>query len=320
MTTSRISSRLLALALASGLMCSAHALTVTKNAGATTPVLSDFSAVFANHPTKIGYGPSKSNGMFLETFRTQCPAGSKVSAANFSITVQRGQGDSGNDGLAFWDNQVAAFSTHIWGNEPQNATKTLSYNLASLPAVGAPVLANNGMGLGLVGDGDFSFSVQDDTSVLSATLEYSCEGPPKKGLTFVIQSQNAVTGMATAACQLAGQPDCNPYQGDQMCTAALPVLCMNRLNLKNPTGNPEPQRWSGAVIATTPDVAPSAANLTTKAQVDAYCVAQFGPNWTVADFHAGGGWKFGAYGAYGDEKKRAWVNIKDQPNGNCWTQ
>ncbi len=319
---------------------SAQAITVSKNSGATTPNLLDFAAAFANHPNKSGYQNTTLDRMFVETFRATCPQGQKVSAANFSITVRKltqGANRGDNDALAFWDTQTQIFNTYLWAaTDAPGTTKTLNYDISALPgatgvngnpSVGNGVISSPGNGLGLLSDFDFSFSVQDDTSVLAATLEYKCDGGSpgggKKGLTFGQYPLHAVSGIATAACQGQPGPACNASQGDQFCATALPVLCMKPSSLQNPTSNTaDPQHWSGNVIATTPAVSPTAMPWTHKSQVDAYCVAQFGAGWVVADFHAGQnqGWKFGAYGHVGDATKRSWVNIRDQANGNCWDQ
>lgn len=310
--------------------CAVDAAGVSKNTGPTTPTLSDFSPAFANHPNKAGYNTTTPDQMFVETFRTPCAQGQKVTAAHFSITVRKltqGANRGDNDALAFWDNQTAPFNTYLWAaSDAPGTTKTLNFDIASLPPAGGGVIASPGNGMNLLSDYDFSFSVQDDTSVLSASLEYTCgdaTGGGKKGLTFGQYPHHPVSGIATAACQGQPGPDCNPYQGDQFCTVTLPMLCMKPSGLPNPASNTtDPQHWSGNVIATTPSVSPAALGWTHKSQANAYCAAQFGTGWVIADFHAGQnqGWKFGAYGNVGDAAKRSWVNVKDQSNGNCWDQ
>jgi len=144
----------------------------------------------------------------------------------------------------------------------------------------------------------------------------------RKGMTWGVYPAHPVSGIATVACQ--GQPggNCNAYQGDTSCSVPVPVLCMKVSGLPNPASNTQdPQHWSGNVIATTPAVAPASMPLGSVAQVNGYCAAQFGPGWVVADFHAGSGWKFGAYGNVGQPgRSRFWVNIRDQPAANCWSQ
>ena len=78
--------------------------------------------------------------------------------------------------------------------------------------------------------------------------------------------------------------------------------------------------WAGGVVATTQPVAGS--TFGTIAAANAYCAAQFGANWRVAEFHDGWGWNFLAYGgtvsAPSVPSARFWVDIYDQPQGTCW--
>ena len=336
---------------------------VVKNSGATTPNPADFSPTFNGHPNQVGYNHAGSDGMFRETFRTACEKGQKPIRALFTIKVKKlsqGRGGGDNDALAFWDGPaVPVFNTFLWtAADPAGTVKTLSYPLGTLPAVNASLGIINsvnsgtgGDGMGLLADGDFSFSVQDDTSVLEASLEYACGAgsgggidPNKKGMTWGVYPHDPVTGTANVACQ--GQPAspiqsgaCDPYNGDTPASMQLPVLCflgprpgvqppgpLTSL-LPNPVPNAaplsDPAFWSGGVIATTPPMSPSAQNWQHRSQVDSYCASQFGPGWALADFHAGQGkgWKFGAYGHVGPAgTQRFWVNIRDQANGNVWDQ
>lgn len=332
----------------------ALAATISKNAGPTSPLLSDFSAAFAGHPNKVGYAQNTTDGMFIETFKAACQPGQRVVSAKFTIQVRKltqGPNRGDNDAMAFWQgsSNPPSFNTYLWTTtDGPGTTKTLTFDLGSLPPAGNGVIQSMGNALGTLNDGTFSFSVQDDTAVLGASLVYECGGrviadggvvgtqtgtaggptvldsgaSARKGMTWGLYPHHPVSGIATVSCQ--GQPgtDCNAYQGDQMCTVALPVLCMKPSGLPNPASNTQdPQHWSGNIIATTPAVAPAAVPLGTLAQVNAYCAAQFGPGWVVADFHAGTGWKFGAYGNVGNPgQTRFWVNIKDQPAANCWSQ
>lgn len=144
----------------------------------------------------------------------------------------------------------------------------------------------------------------------------------KKGMTWQKKAVNPVNGVVTVGCKFNGD-DCNPYKGDQMCTTALPMLCKKELNLPKPASVPNAgqyNRWSGNVIGTTKPVAPQSENINTKSQANAFCASEFGSGWKVAGFHDGRHWNFTAYGNFGTNVKRAWVNIKDQPNGNCWNQ
>jgi hypothetical protein len=139
-----------------------------------------------------------------------------------------------------------------------------------------------------------------------------------KGMTWERRAINATNGTVTVGC-VGGASICNPYQGDQLCSASLPVLCFK------PSGFPLPasvisstyNRWSGGIVGTTAAVAASTfggslANANTK------CVQEFGAGWRVAEFHDGWGWNFQAYGNVGTSANRFWVHINDQPNARCW--
>ena len=156
---------------------------------------------------------------------------------------------------------------------------------------------------------------------------------PKKGMTWGVYPSNPITGTAYVSCQGApnspnpNQGACNPYAGDTPGNLLLPVLCFKALGLPNPVANvnpaSDPAFWSGGVIATTPAVSPIAKGWLGQphAVVSAYCAAQFGPGWQVAEFHMGQnhGWKFGAYGSVGSPgTARFWVHVQGQPNGNIW--
>ena len=59
-------------------------------------------------------------------------------------------------------------------HEPVGSVKTLNFNIAALPPSGGMVHANDGYGLNLLRDRDFSFSVNDDAGVMQAKLTYQC--------------------------------------------------------------------------------------------------------------------------------------------------
>jgi len=144
----------------------------------------------------------------------------------------------------------------------------------------------------------------------------------RKGMTWgKYGNSDPVSGVLRVGCHPNGNSGiiCNPYQGDTACGEQLPMLCRKSLSLSKPASYVGSD-WSGNVIATTPPVSPSATGLNTRADANAYCAAQFGndPNWKVASFHDGGGWRFSAYGNAGIQNDRFWVDIIDQPNGNCW--
>ena len=144
----------------------------------------------------------------------------------------------------------------------------------------------------------------------------------RKGMTWgKYGNSDPISGVLRVGCQPNGNSGvgCNPYHGDTACSVQLPMLCRKSLSLPKPAYY-SGSRWSGNVIATTPPVSPDSAALNTRADANAYCAAQFGndPSWKVASFHDGSGWNFAAYGNVGTQTDRFWVDIVDQPSGNCW--
>lgn len=143
-----------------------------------------------------------------------------------------------------------------------------------------------------------------------------------KGMTWVHRSSNAQTGTVNVGCS-----GCDAYKGDTECSKPLPVLCIYKPTPAFPlpvglNNSSIYDKWSGGVVATTAPIAGSA--FADTAAVSAYCKAQFGNGWRVAEFHDGWGWDFQAYGgtvsAPAVPSTRFWVNINDQPAGNCWKQ
>jgi hypothetical protein len=154
----------------------------------------------------------------------------------------------------------------------------------------------------------------------SASKEYpftapSC-APVKKGMTWKFLGTNSPSGTIRVGCG----NDCNAYQGDTACTAALPILCIRKAGAGFPLPLPttvnngsQYSRWSGGVIGTTGAVPPPA----TLAGANGLCQQAFGPDWRVAEHHDGWGWGFQAYGGVGAANGRFRVHINDQP-ANCW--
>lgn len=114
-------------------------------------------------------------------------------------------------------------------------------------------------------------------------------------------------------------PPCDPYVGDTLCTAELPILCLKS------TGAPRPDYevpnddyfrngWAGGYIRVTDPVLGTA--LTSLAEANRLCAA-LGEGYRMAEFHdGGGGWAWYAYGSVPDDI-RFWTYINDQ-DGNCW--
>lgn len=151
-------------------------------------------------------------------------------------------------------------------------------------------------------------------------------GPASKkmGMTWGIRTPlpESVNGVAHVGCNDKDGVKCDPYKGDTLCTEPRPILCLNPMRLQKPQNLTESRwdKWSGGIIGTTnPMPAPS-----TLAQANSECVKEFGPGWRVAEHHdaypGSSGWVFSAYGNVGTKSKRYWTDIRNQPNGICWTR
>ncbi|NOX95332.1 MAG: hypothetical protein GXP04_09645 [Alphaproteobacteria bacterium] len=141
-----------------------------------------------------------------------------------------------------------------------------------------------------------------------------------QGMTWKKLAQHSTTGTVTVGCG-SGNAVCDPYNGDQMCTAELPVLCFKEdssLTKPNSVTVSKYRQWANGVVATTSAVSPANEYWADLSDADAYCATEFGGGWKVASFHQGWGWNFQSYGNTGSDYARFWVNISDQQNGNCW--
>lgn len=146
---------------------------------------------------------------------------------------------------------------------------------------------------------------------------FALTAAPQKGVTWRYVSTNATTGTISVGCANS----CDGYHGDTPCTEPLPLLCIRKSGpgfpLPLPTGvdnSNQYYKWSGGVIATTAPLVPPA----TLAAANNVCSTQFGPDWRVAEHHDGWGWSFQAYGGVGNQAKRFWIHVNDQPNALCW--
>lgn len=143
-------------------------------------------------------------------------------------------------------------------------------------------------------------------------------GAAPRGMTFHAGRYETSCGISLLRCG-----SCDPYQGDTPCSTPLQVLCFRPDMMPNPgVANYDTAGWSGGSVAAAP--ARAADSFVDRAEVDAYCEAQLGPGFRVAEFHDGkfagangffGGWGFWAYGNV-EPDQRYWTYIDDQTN--CW--
>ncbi|UVO54505.1 hypothetical protein [Sphingomonas sp. SUN039] len=164
------------------------------------------------------------------------------------------------------------------------------------------------------------FEVDDDTAVDVAILVV-CQRPQvTRGTTFTeFRSKIAAPDVSFLSCFLdKTQAPCNPFEGDRLCTAPLPMACY-KPGKRTPGGLEKAglgQGYSpGGEIRSTPPVA--ASSFATRGDADRFCTGQFGAGWRILEYHDGAG---GAIATYSDiaPKTRLWVDVSDQQYANCW--
>lgn len=293
-----------------GVSCALNAGTITRSSGATTPYLNDFAQGRLQYPYRAsGYNDPHNDRMFLETFKI--PRTCNVMKAKLSLYVAKNSSNlNNNDSFGIDSNGQGLFSQRLWTNysgQSRMVTKVLTGNILNR--------VNSTKRL--------SFYVQDDTRVKRATFSYVCGGiHVKKGMTWKKISTNHITGTVSVDCGYSnGHNECNPYHGDQKCTMKLPILCTRVLHAQKPASvhvSSSRHAWSGNLVHTTRPISPAISHINTLSKANAMCVKEFGRGWRVAEFHDAQQWGFQAYG--NTQGRRFWVNIKDQPDGNCWSQ
>jgi hypothetical protein len=164
------------------------------------------------------------------------------------------------------------------------------------------------------------FEINDDT-VVDVAMLILCQKPQvERGTSFVeFRSKFGGGDVSLLSCMLdKTQAPCNPFEGDQICTAALPMACYKPGGRAPPNlvkaGLGEGFSPGGEVRMTKPV---AASGFAARADVDTYCTAQFGPGWQILEYHVGSG---GAIASYSDiaPRTRAWVDVSDQRYANCW--
>ena len=164
------------------------------------------------------------------------------------------------------------------------------------------------------------FEIDDDTAIDVAILVLCQKPQVERGTSFTeYRSKFAGTDVSFLSCFLdKTQAPCNPFEGDRLCTAALPVACY-KPGKRVPGGLEKVglgQGYSpgGEVRATSPI---AASTFATRGDADRYCTGQFGAGWRILEYHDGAG---GAIATYSDiaPKSRLWVDVSDQRYANCW--
>lgn len=172
----------------------------------------------------------------------------------------------------------------------------------------------------------------DDTMVDFVGLSVCVEPEPGHGLAMRVSSTPTVAitapGYLVVEC-IDGTDNtqfCDAYRGNADCAEPRPLLCFHDDGDAAPidpgsgdaTDIQDFQRqWSGGRLALSD--AQAAGRFANIGEADAYCAAQFGDRWRVADYHLGG--QTPGFIGRGDaiaDRVMAWVDIRDQPYATCW--
>lgn len=167
--------------------------------------------------------------------------------------------------------------------------------------------------------------VQDDTAVDFMGLALCRPPAVRKGVTLAPTTLPGhplpdVIDLTCFGIRKVGEP-CDPYVGDTVCSAALPVACLRPGNAPSPVraGSVARTAWTGGSLAVTEPVRGD--SFRTIRDVQRLCAARFGPDWRVANINDGG--RFLIISAQGDRRTvtgRVWVDAVNQPHGVCWAR
>jgi hypothetical protein len=231
-------------------------------------------------------------------------------------------------------------------DSPQAVSQGATASFTVLADSGYRVETVEGCGGTLSGNTYTTAPVTEDCAVTASFMPH----PSRNGMTWGVNKYIADLDITRVHCYGQVGPNrgpCDPYQGDTSCSAALPLLCVKV------DGSPRPpyalipcpscamsdeyyNGWAeGSIGLTAPAQGNAFASL---ADADAYCAAQLGEGYKVAEHHSGryvygmdennfygdtwpantsaGGWGLYAPGQLADTS-RFWVDINDQ-DANCW--
>jgi hypothetical protein len=252
------------------------------------------------------------------------------------IVGLRMTGGSANDGLKLGNMNERDFGDsfgkaesfgHSFNKEAENSDAAQTGTVVVVPfetLTANPRAQFNGNFLDYLNRADrpdaVDFEVEDDTAV-DVAIVVLCQKPQvERGTSFTeYRSKFVAPDVSFLSCFLdKTQAPCNPFEGDQLCTARLPMACY-KPGKRVPPGLDKAglgEGYSpGGEIRATPPVA--ASSFVTRADADKYCAAQFGAGWQILEYHVGAG---GAIASYSDiaPKSRLWVDVSDQRYANCW--
>jgi hypothetical protein len=169
--------------------------------------------------------------------------------------------------------------------------------------------------------GAIDVRIGNDTALDFIALGLCSEPQTSKGTTFSEYSTKPLgQNVSFLSCSIDSVAAmCDPFVGDTPCGTALPVACY-QLGQRAMTPTIAAAKYDqnyyvgGEVRLSTPSAGEKFRNVS---DVSAFCAASFGDGWRVLSYHEGGG------GAVLSQSRipsgiRAWVDVRDQPWGNCW--
>jgi hypothetical protein len=180
------------------------------------------------------------------------------------------------------------------------------------------------------GDGIVDIVISDDTSVDFMAMA-TCSPPAAgTGMAFwhlpLLTAPGELSGAVRATCYAPprDEPFCDPFVGDTPCDTALPLACYRAGDASFPaslSGTPSEQNarfWIGGELRLTTPL--PADRFDSIEEANAFCRAEFGEDWRVADFHLSGrGFDIQAIGP-SQYQGRVWLDIRDQPYATCWAR
>jgi hypothetical protein len=170
------------------------------------------------------------------------------------------------------------------------------------------------------GENHVSLIISDDTMVDVAAISWCTEPSEVRGVTFVEHSDKPLgADISLLSCSSdPTQKTCDPFSGDTLCTAQLPLACFQSGNLARPERLATlgwGSSFNGGQVKVTEPI--SASNFKTRVDADAFCAAQFGQGWRVLQYADGTAAAVVTQSTIAP-RTRVWVEISDQPRGRCW--
>jgi hypothetical protein len=157
--------------------------------------------------------------------------------------------------------------------------------------------------------------IHDDTAIDFIAF-IGCQTPPIAMGTSFVEFPTKPLGPEVSMLSCHGgetQRPCNPFQGDQVCTQALPLACFKPSDMPPPEGFTSAGLKNGEVRPSQPVAGVAFPDL---ASANAFCARQFGTGWRVLAYHDAG--QVLKTRSTIPPKMRLWIDVRNQQFANCW--